>query len=57
MCRANEQYGIPTPKALPAFSAEEAESVAKSFGRSYAIRQEVGRPLSGRFKEAGSAKG
>ena len=57
MCRANEQYGIPTPKALPAFSAEEAESVAKSFGRSYAIRQEVGRPLSGRSQEAGSAKG
>ncbi|WVW81086.1 hypothetical protein I302_103077 [Kwoniella bestiolae CBS 10118] len=26
-------YGIPTPKALPAFSAEEAESVAKSFGK------------------------
>ncbi|WWD20543.1 hypothetical protein CI109_105019 [Kwoniella shandongensis] len=26
-------YGIPTPKALPAFSASEAESVAKSFGK------------------------
>ncbi|WVQ63095.1 hypothetical protein V866_005674 [Kwoniella sp. B9012] len=26
-------YGIPTPKALPAFSAEEAEQVAKSFGK------------------------
>ncbi|KIR42502.1 succinyl-CoA synthetase beta subunit [Cryptococcus deuterogattii 99/473] len=26
-------YGIPTPKALPAFSAAEAESVAKSFGK------------------------
>jgi hypothetical protein len=25
------QYGIPTPKALPAFSPSEAESVAKSF--------------------------
>nr|WPS94679.1 succinyl-CoA synthetase alpha subunit [Naematelia aurantialba] len=25
-------YGIPTPKALPAFSAEEAEQVAKDFG-------------------------
>ena len=28
---SNGQYGIPTPKALPAFSAEEAEQVAKSF--------------------------
>ncbi|OXC68451.1 hypothetical protein AYX13_02902 [Cryptococcus neoformans] len=26
-------YGIPTPKALPAFSSAEAESVAKSFGK------------------------
>ncbi|EIW69870.1 hypothetical protein TREMEDRAFT_43527 [Tremella mesenterica DSM 1558] len=26
-------YGIPTPQAKPAFSAEEAESVAKSFGK------------------------
>ncbi|WVQ95714.1 hypothetical protein IAU59_002813 [Kwoniella sp. CBS 9459] len=26
-------YGIPTPTAKPAFSAEEAESVAKSFGK------------------------
>ncbi|WVQ86029.1 hypothetical protein IAT38_008197 [Cryptococcus sp. DSM 104549] len=25
-------YGIPTPKAVPAFSASEAESVAKNFG-------------------------
>lgn len=25
-------YGIPTPKALPAFSPSEAEEVAKSFG-------------------------
>jgi succinyl-CoA synthetase beta subunit len=28
----SSQYGIPTPKALPAFSASEAESVAKGFG-------------------------
>ncbi|KAL7421265.1 succinate--CoA ligase beta chain [Cryptotrichosporon argae] len=26
-------YGIPTPKAVPAFSADEAEKVAKSFGK------------------------
>ncbi|WRT70525.1 uncharacterized protein IL334_007523 [Kwoniella shivajii] len=26
-------YGIPTPKAVPAFSADEAESVAKNFGK------------------------
>ncbi|GFZ48280.1 SCS-beta [Saitozyma sp. JCM 24511] len=26
-------YGIPTPKAVPAFSASEAEEVAKSFGK------------------------
>jgi len=31
-CSCN-QYGIPTPKALPAFTAAEAEEVAKSFGR------------------------
>ncbi|OWZ74058.1 hypothetical protein AYX14_00545 [Cryptococcus neoformans] len=31
--RPQQQYGIPTPKALPAFSAAEAESVAKSFGK------------------------
>ncbi|KAK1922959.1 hypothetical protein DB88DRAFT_493305 [Papiliotrema laurentii] len=26
-------YGIPTPKAVPAFSADEAEKVAQSFGK------------------------
>jgi len=31
---ANDQYGIPTPKALPAFSADEAEKVARDFGKS-----------------------
>ena len=31
---ANVQYGIPTPKALPAFSADEAEKVARDFGKS-----------------------
>jgi hypothetical protein len=31
---ADSQYGIPTPKALPAFSADEAEKVARDFGKS-----------------------
>lgn len=30
---AHKQYGIATPEAKPAFTAEEAEQVAKSFGQ------------------------
>jgi hypothetical protein len=34
---ADSQYGIPTPKALPAFSADEAEKVARDFGKSLSL--------------------
>lgn len=47
------QYGIPTPKAVPAFSAAEAEKVAKDFGTSRPLRRTQAGQRDGRQRARG----
>lgn len=47
----SQQYGIPTPKSLPAFSADEAEKVAQSFGACWPVFGETGASLLSRADE------
>lgn len=35
------QYGVPTPVGKPAFTAQEAEEVAKSFGGPTVVKAQV----------------